>query len=119
MPARRRIDPVLGASALATWAADPPGCPPEVLVTAVRHALAELAERHPGNTVEVRIPPHGAIQCVAGLRHRRGTPPNVVETDAGTWLELVTGTLTWVDALESGRIAASGARADLSGLLGS
>ncbi|MGQ0629757.1 MAG: sterol carrier family protein [Sporichthyaceae bacterium] len=117
MPARRRIDPVAGAAALATWRAEAPAAPAEVIATAVRHTLADLAERHPGDTVEVRVPPYGAVQCVAGLRHRRGTPPNVVETDAQTWLELVTRSLTWEQALESGRIAASGSRADLSELL--
>ncbi|MGQ0625977.1 MAG: sterol carrier family protein [Sporichthyaceae bacterium] len=117
MPARRRIDPVAGEAALARWRADPGGAPSAVLATAVRHTLAQLAERHRGNTVEVRVPPYGAVQCMAGLRHRRGTPPNVVETDAVTWLELVTGALTWAQALESGRLHASGTRVDLAALL--
>jgi hypothetical protein len=81
---------------------------------AVRHLLDRLAEKAPGRTVEVRVPPYAAVQCVAGPRHTRGTPPNVVETDPRTWLELATGRLTWHDAMEAGKISASGARADLS-----
>jgi hypothetical protein len=64
--------------------------------------------------VEVRVPPFGAIQCVPGPRHTRGTPPNVVETDALTWLLVATGRLAWTDAVASGRISASGNRTDLS-----
>ena len=73
----------------------------------------ELAEVAPGNAVEVRVPPDGAVQAVEGPRHTRGTPPNVVETDAQTWLALVTGALTWEEAAADGRIRASGERADL------
>jgi hypothetical protein len=65
----------------------------------------------------VRVPPFGAVQCVEGPRHTRGTPPNVVETDAATWLALVTGGLGWGEAVTSGRVRASGSRADLSALL--
>jgi len=68
--------------------------------------------------VEIRVPPHGAVQAIAGgPRHTRGTPPNVVEMNAATWLALVTGTLSWADAAADGRISASGTRADLSELL--
>lgn len=81
---------------------------------AVRHLLEELAARAPGRTVEVRVPPYAAVQCVAGPRHTRGTPPNVVETDPRTWLELATGRLAWSDAMAGGRISASGSRADLT-----
>ncbi|MCG5217787.1 sterol carrier family protein [Streptosporangium soli] len=81
---------------------------------AVRHMLDRLAAAAPGRTVEVRVPPYAAVQCVAGPRHTRGTPPNVVETDGHTWLELATGTLTWADAMARGSVSASGARADLS-----
>ena len=81
---------------------------------AVRALLAELARRAPGRSVEVRVPPFGAIQCVHGPRHTRGTPPNVVETDALTWLLVATGRLAWTDAVASGRISASGIRTDLS-----
>ena len=85
-----------------------------VLRDAVRALLADLARRAPGRSVEVRVPPFGAVQCVAGPRHTRGTPPNVVETDPMTWLLLATGRLSWTDALASGRISASGIRTDLS-----
>ncbi len=84
---------------------------------AVRWSLEELAARAPGRSVEVRVPPYGVVQAVQGPRHTRGTPPNVVETDATTWLALVTGWLGWSDALGSGRVRASGSRADLSALL--
>jgi hypothetical protein len=85
-----------------------------VLAAAVRFTLEELAAIVPGNTVEVRVPPFGATQAVPGPRHTRGTPPNVVEMDANTWLSLATGALTWDDAVASHRVRASGQRADLS-----
>jgi hypothetical protein len=85
-----------------------------VVATAVRYLLQLLAAEAPGNTVEVRVPPHGAVQCIEGPNHTRGTPPNVVETDAGTWLALATGSLSWADAVSAGRVSASGQRADLS-----
>ncbi len=89
-----------------------------VLRAAVKQSLAALAERAPGRSVEVRVPPFGAVQCVAGPRHTRGTPPNTVETDARTWLALVTGRLAWAEALRTGRLAASGSRAgDVAALL--
>jgi hypothetical protein len=81
---------------------------------AVRHLLDRLAAEAPGRTVEVRVPPYAAVQAIAGPRHTRGTPPNVVEIDPRTWLELATGRLTWHDAMAAGRINASGTRADLS-----
>lgn len=87
------------------------------LATAVRYLLEELAERAPGNTVEVRVPPFGATQCVAGPRHTRGTPPNVVETDPATWIALAVGRLEWDEAKADARVIASGSRASLDGLL--
>lgn len=63
------------------------------------------------------MPPYGAVQCVPGLRHTRGTPPNVVEMDPMTWVEVATGRSSWADAMASGRIRASGTRADLSEFL--
>ncbi len=87
----------------------------DVIATAVRYTLQVLAERAKGNTVEVRVPPFAAVQCIEGPGHTRGTPPNVVEMDAPTWLALVTGTLDWVSGVEAGRIHASGQRADLRG----
>jgi hypothetical protein len=95
--------------------ADQPERP--VLAAAVRLSLRTLEQDAPGRSVEVRVPPFAAVQCVAGPRHTRGTPPNVVETDPRTWLELATGRLTWADGLADGRITASGSRADLSALL--
>lgn len=79
-----------------------------------RHFLAVLVERAPGRSVEVRVPPYAAVQAVPGVRHTRGTPPAVVETDATTWLDLATGTLTWPEAVAQGRVVASGERADLA-----
>ncbi|UZN02588.1 sterol carrier family protein [Cellulomonas sp. S1-8] len=117
MPPRRRTDPADGRAALQAWRADPDGAPTAVRRTAVRFALEELADVAPGNAVEVRVPPDGAVQAVEGPRHTRGTPPNVVEMDPVTWLGLVTGDLTWDDARAAGRVHASGERADLSGLL--
>lgn len=83
----------------------------------MRYLLEELAAIAPGNTVEVRVPPFGATQCVEGPRHTRGTPPNVVEMDPETWLELATGELTWEAAVDAARVIASGSRATLEGLL--
>ena len=117
MPPRRRTDPAAGRAALAAWAAEPEAVPRDVVGTAVRFTLEELAVRHPGHAVEVRVPPYGAVQCLPGATHRRGTPPNVVETDPATWLALATGRLSWAEALAGGRAAASGAHADLSGVL--
>jgi uncharacterized SCP-like protein len=88
-----------------------------LLRDAVRALLAMLAARAPGRSVEVRVPPYGAIQCVDGPRHTRGTPPNVVETDPLTWLDVATGRRSWSDAVAAGDVRASGTRADLSGLL--
>ena len=135
MAARRRIDPAAGAQALRQWAqeqdesqdasangvGDGAGVSPadraarrRVTATAVRYTLEELAASAPGRSVEVRVPPFGVTQAVAGTVHRRGTPPSVVETDAPTWLALATGRLTWQDALDSGALQASGERCDLS-----
>ncbi len=115
--ARARIDDGVGDAAVREWATDPEGAGRDIRALAVRYTLQLLAERAEGNTVEVRVPPFGAVQCIEGPRHTRGTPPNVVETDAATWLTLATGTLTWADGLQTGRIHASGQRADLSGHL--
>jgi hypothetical protein len=84
---------------------------------AVRYLLEELAARHPGRTVEVRVPPYAAVQCVEGPRHTRGTPPNVVETDPWTWLRLATGRTSWAEAVAAGAVDASGQRADLAPVL--
>jgi hypothetical protein len=83
----------------------------------VKHYLAVLAERAPGKSVEVRVPPYAAVQCIEGVRHTRGTPPAVIETDPETWLALATGALAWGTAVSSGRVRASGERTDLSSYL--
>ena len=83
----------------------------------VKHYLAVLEERAPGRSVEVRVPPYAAVQVVPGVRHTRGTPPAVVETDAETWLALATGRTSWHQAVADGMVAASGERTDLSGYL--
>jgi len=80
----------------------------------VKHFLAVLGTREPGRSVEVRVPPYAAVQAIPGVRHTRGTPPAVVETDASTWIALATGSLSWAAAGESGLLRASGERADLS-----
>jgi Bacterial SCP ortholog len=83
----------------------------------VKHFLAVLEERAPGHSVEVRVPPYAAVQVIPGVRHTRGTPPAVVETDAETWIGLATGELSWADALQSARVTASGERTDLTAYL--
>jgi hypothetical protein len=87
------------------------------LATASRYLLQVLADMTPGNTVEVRVPPYGAAQVVEGPRHTRGTPPNVVETDAVTWIALATGSVGWDEAIADARVTASGSRADLQAWL--
>ncbi len=79
-----------------------------------KHFLARLAQRAPGRSVEVRVPPYAAAQVVEGVRHTRGTPPAVVELDATTWIALATGETSWSQAMDEGRIRASGERADLT-----
>lgn len=115
-----RIDTTAGREALdASRAALAAGGKPTRgdYATAVRYLLQLLDEKAPGNSVEVRVPPFGAVQVVQGPRHTRGTPPNVVELDPATWIAVATGSETWASALEAGRIHASGTRADLTELL--
>lgn len=87
---------------------------PTALGVSTRMLAGVLAERVPGHSVELRVPPYAAVQCVAGPRHTRGTPPNVVEVDATTWVELATGRTTWAAAVDAGQLRASGERADIS-----
>lgn len=89
----------------------------EMEQTAVKYCLQLLHEKAPGNSVEVRIPPHAAVQVIAGLTHRRGTPPAVIEMNARTWIELAIGKTDWDSAKSAGLVLASGQRADLSTLL--
>jgi hypothetical protein len=106
---RAAVDPVRA------WLAGEADRPPRaVLGAAVKTAARWLAQQVPGRSVELRVPPHVAVQLVPGPRHTRGTPPNVVETDAATWLRLATGTTTWQQAVADGTVTASGNRADLS-----
>lgn len=87
---------------------------PQALRVAVRYLLDELARAAPGASVEVRVPPYAAVQCIPGPRHTRGTPPNVVQTDPRTWLDLATGRAGWAEMASQGRVSASGERSDLS-----
>ncbi|GLU49153.1 sterol carrier family protein [Nocardiopsis ansamitocini] len=110
---------VLRACAHAVLRAQDSGAAPErsAVKAVVRATLVELAERVPGHALEVRVPPFGAVQCLSGPRHTRGTPPGVVETDPLTWIALAAGTLDWPEATSAHRVSASGVRADLSALL--
>lgn len=89
----------------------------EALRGAVIGLLDQLASRAPGRAVEIRVPPFGAVQAIEGTRHTRGTPPNVVETDALTWVLLAAGRLGWTASVASGAVRASGPRSDLGGYL--
>lgn len=118
MASRHRVDPHELRAALdsvASWLDGSGAAPPrDELARAVRLSLRTLSQVAPGATVEVRVPPFAAVQCVAGPRHTRGTPPNVIETDPHTWLALATARISWPQALAAGRLHASGPRTDLS-----
>lgn len=112
MSVRRRIGLAEGAEAVrAVLAGADDGA---TVATASRYLLEQLAEEAEGHTVEVRVPPYGAVQAIPGPRHTRGTPPNVVEMDAATWIALATGSLGWDDAVADLRVTASGQRATLA-----
>ncbi|MCW2690730.1 MAG: hypothetical protein JWR37_5620 [Mycobacterium sp.] len=116
MAARRTVDPAKtreAVSAVADWLRDDTRPAPEraELAAAVRLTARTLAAVAPGASVEVRVPPFVAVQCISGPRHTRGTPPNVVETDARTWLLLATGLLALEDAVTAGTVRLSGSRA--------
>jgi uncharacterized protein (TIGR03083 family) len=117
--ASRIVELVVHADDLArSWpAAAAPAMPEAARRRVARLLLAVLAERHPGRSVEVRVPPVGAVQCVAGPTHTRGTPPGVVETDPLTWVRLAAGRIGWAEARADGLVRASGERTDLGGLL--
>ena len=120
MAARLRVaDPAEVAAALRRMRDGSPDGSPEGadLRLLTKHYLALLEERAPGHSVEVRVPPYAAVQVVPGVRHTRGTPPAVVETDAETWIALATGELAWADALADARVSASGERTDLAAYL--
>lgn len=133
MAIRRKVSEADGAAALATvrgvFEAGTPltggqnreemerlfaSLPRGVRATAVRYSLEELGTLAPGNSVEVRVPPFGVTQCVAGPRHTRGTPPSVVEASAFVWCALALGVLGWADALGSAQLSASGERSNIS-----
>ena len=112
MSIRRRIDAADGIPAVEAVLAGADDRPTVALAS--RYLLEQLAEEAEGHTVEVRVPPFGAVQAVAGPRHTRGTPPNVVEMDAATWIALATGSLRWNAAIADLRVTASGQRASLA-----
>src|SRR5690625_2348707 len=114
--ARRTRSADGGVAAVRQWAADVEAAARGVRATAVRNSLEELAILAPGKSVEVRVPPFGVTQILAGTTLTRGTPPAVVETDAATWLSLVTGQVGWAAAVDAGTVIASGQRTDLSRL---
>ena len=107
----RQADPAEVAAALARLRVGPESADLRLLT---KHFLAVLEERAPGHSVEVRVPPYAAVQVIPGVRHTRGTPPAVVETDAETWIALATGELAWSEALATARVSASGERTDLA-----
>ncbi|MGV0838408.1 sterol carrier family protein [Mycolicibacterium thermoresistibile] len=114
--AARRPDPAqtqAAVSAVAAWLHDDtqPEPPRADVAAAVRLTARTLAARAPGASVEVRIAPFVAVQCISGPKHTRGNPPNVVETDPRTWLRLATGLITVPDAVAGGALQLSGARA--------
>jgi Bacterial SCP ortholog len=112
--ARARISDADGDAAVTAALA---GADRATTATAVRYLLQLLGDRSGGNSVEVRVPPFGAVQCIPGPRHTRGTPPNVVETDPVTWLRLATGRARWAEQVAAGAVRASGERSDLSAYL--
>ncbi len=116
MAARDRVDPAetrQAVLAVADWLRDEsrPAPDRDSLATAVRLTARTLAAVAPGASVEIRIPPFAAVQCIAGPRHTRGTPPNVMETDPRTWLQLVTGMSSLAKAKSAGALSLSGSRA--------
>jgi Bacterial SCP ortholog len=116
MAARDSADPAKtrqAVLAVADWLRDEtrPAPDRDALARAVRLTARTLAALAPGTSVEVRIPPFVAVQCVSGPRHTRGTPPNVVETDPRTWLLLATGLLRVEEAKAVGALTLSGSRA--------
>ena len=86
---------------------------PQITVT-VKEILDLIKNISPGKSVELRVPPYGAIQCVAGSNHRRGTPPNTVEMSGQTLIRLINEPALWSTLCESGEVRASGLLSDLS-----
>ncbi len=95
---KKRISKVEGEAALASGDN----------AMSVRYLLQQIEALRPGGAVELRVPPFGAVQCIGGLDHRRGTPPNVVELDPETFIALCQGSLSWDLGVEQGKVLASG-----------
>lgn len=112
----RRIKPIEGIAAVRTVLADSSKRvnSDDDFKMAVRYLLEELSFLRPGRSVEVRVPPLGAVQCIDGLTHKRGTPPNTVELNSADWFALAVGEVSWESLVASGRILASGTRSDIS-----
>ncbi len=86
-------------------------------ITAIVKEVLDLIQNiSPGKSVELRVPPYGAIQCVAGSNHRRGTPPNTVEMSGQTLIRLINEPSLWITLCESGEVRASGLLSDLSNI---
>jgi uncharacterized protein (TIGR03083 family) len=113
----RSIEGCIHALDLAAATGIEPQLDRDAMAATARTLARMLAGQAPGRSVEVRVPPYVAVQCVEGPRHTRGTPGNVIETDPVTWLELATGRLAWDAARVAGRVSASGERADLTAYL--
>lgn len=99
---KKKIPAEIGEAALANQAD---------LATAVRYLLQLIEQRSPGRSVELRVPPYGAIQCIEGLNHRRGTPPNVVEISPEVFVSICLGKTSWQQEVENGKVLASGEQA--------
>lgn len=112
---KRRIPAAEGEAAIAQFRRNPDDAlgNEDAVALACRFALQELAVAAPGGSVEVRVPPYGAVQVIGGPSHTRGTPPAVIEMSPRVWLELVTGMVSWQDAVAQGRVDSSGHRANL------
>ena len=111
---RRKIAKPDGLEAIASYLSG--NASDAMVATAVRFLLEELGTNHPGNAVEVRVPPFGAVQCIEGPTHTRGTPANVVEMDPTSWIDLALGKSSFEELATSGKLTASGSRSDLAGL---
>ena len=111
---RRKIARADGLEAIAAYLSG--SASDSSVATAVRFLLEELGTIHPGNSVEVRVPPFGAVQCIEGPTHTRGTPANVVEMDPTSWIDLALGKSSFEELAVKGKLTASGSRSDLAGL---
>lgn len=87
------------------------------LETAVNYTLQLLVDRAPGDAVAILVPPYGAVSCIDDPGRPAGREPDTIQTDAATWLMLAVGDLRWSEARDSGKVRASGERADLTAYL--